>query len=888
MNNYTLGAINQRFDKNGTKIVQLTDVKAGLDGLRKISIQQNREKDSAIALLPYLGERGTYTPSNVFFIDIDTTEGVDNLVDNHEKLFSVIPNILFIQKSFSNKLHICCVHKETYEDPKDWVYNTKLNTLAIVELINKIFGVNYYQLEKGIDTHSFNWTALLYISNNEILFNNMCSPISLDKKSIKTLKMKYEELFEEYKQNSEKVNTDGKYEDGDNADKLKIDRDVKLGEWSGNDLRWRISRIAEEIFGEDAKSWCDRHFYFENGKSIYNKVKEDIPISYRVLEWLMINGYINVKPMELSAQTETNEKTINMDSSEWMSDYIDTILEYIEKERVLTIEAPTGAGKTTMMFKISQHFREPLYIVPYNVTNNLYSPMNIVSSQTSNEYKKGKPNVMIWDQFCIRFRDIDPDIIFIDESHELFLDRTYRDSAIKTMDLLRTCLINGKTRVVFVSATPTAEVQMYNSYVLKFNKPDERDVKFEVHFANDTAKCFMRDLRKGGFDKVCVFSDRDAQLGMANALVKGYDSTIYHSNYRDNVDRLRNTEMLDHKVSFLTCIAFSGLNIRNKNEKILIDIRYVDGEASLHQIMQIVGRFRNNKDITVRIYVDGKYGSDVNLDETFEDARIIIENDSLEVVNDYWKRMNREDVQNSLREIEAFYKGQTIPNLVGVLKKNYPVKLYKDESSDGYSNTDPEKKIQSDLFKKHFLEGTEIDYENKYIKEWYRDLKNISSSFGIDSEPYFKKLIGEDSKKSDRLVSTILKDLDGILRVISFEDAGWEEEKKKREPLLESIKGSKLTKALMARFKKSDEWREKYSGWDIDDVITDYATELALLFGDHQDGRSKGGSVSKRNAVKKITDGINVWDSCKEASNDLGCGLNTITNRIKKGLIWEC
>lgn len=888
MNNYTLGAINKRFDKNGTNIVRLTDIKVGLEGLRKISIEQNRDKNSAIALLPYLGERGTYTPSNVFFIDIDTTEGVDNLVENHEKLFSAVPNILFIQKSFSNKLHICCVHKETYEDPQDWVYNTKINTLAIVEVIKKVFGIDYYHIENGIDTHSFNWTALLYISNNEILFNNMCSPISLTSKSIKSLKEKYEELFEEYKPKVGKIETEGKYEDGDNTDKLKVDRDLKLGEWSGNDLRWRISRIAEELFGEDAKSWCDKHFYFENGKSIYNKVKEEIPISYRVLEWLMISGYINVKSIENQLQTEVNEKTINMESTEWMSDYIPTILEYIKEERVLTIEAPTGAGKTTMMFKISQHFREPLYIVPYNVTNNLYSPMNIVSSQTDNDYKRGKPNVMIWDQFCMRYRDIDPDIIFIDESHELFLDRTYRDSAIKTMDLLRTCLINGKTRVVFVSATPTAEVQMYNSYVLKFIKPDERDVKFEVHFANDTAKCFMRDLRTGGFDKICVFSDRDAQLGMANALVKGYNSTIYHSNYRDNVDRLRNTEMLDHKVSFLTCIAFSGLNIRNNGERILIDIRFVEGEASLHQIMQIVGRFRNNKDITVRVYVDGKYGSDVNLDETFEDARIIIENDSLEVVNDYWKRMNREDVQNSLREIEAFYKGQTIPNIVGILKKNYPVKLYKDESKDGYSNTDPEKRAQSELFKQHILDGSDVDYSNKYIKEWVNCLRNISAMYGVDANKYLKKLLGEDSKKSDRLVSTILNDLDGILGVISFSDESWEEEKKKRQPLLESIKGSKLTKALMARFKKSDEWRERYSGWDINEIVDDYAAALEILFGEHQDARSRGGSATKKNAVKKITDGVNVWDSCKDASNDLNCSIQTISKKIKNGILWQC
>lgn len=886
---YTLGAVNHRYDKNGTKLVELTNIKAGLTKLRSISIEQNRKKDNAIALLPYLGERGTYTPSNVFFIDIDTTEGVDILINNADKLFATIPNILFIQKSHSNKLHICCIHKEKYVNTEDWVYNTKLETFAAIELINKAFGIDYSTIEDGYDTHSFNWTALLYISSNEILFNDLCMPINLNNKTIGALKKKYEEFFvEKTIKNTEKIDTDGKYEDGENGERLKIDRDVNIGEWSGNDIRWRISRIADEIFGEDAKSWCDKHFYYENGKSIYSHVKEEIPISYRVLEWLTIEGYINIKSQEQISQTETNIRTITMEDDEWMSNYVPVILDYITKERVLTIEAPTGAGKTTMLNELVKSYREPLVLVPFNVTNALYKSMNIVSSQTDNEYKRGKANVMIWDQFIMNYRNINPDIIFIDESHTLFLDRSYRDSAIKTMNLLRSLLVDSNTRIVFVSATPTAEIQMYNSFVLKFIKPEKRDVKFEIHFANDAARCFMRDLRIGGFDRICVFSDRDAQLGMANAVIKGYDSTIYHSNFRDNVDRLRDTEMLDHKVSFLTCIAFNGLNIRNTGERLLIDIRYVNGETSLNEIIQIVGRFRRNYDITVRVYVDGKYGSDEDLEEVFEDAKTIIESDSLEVINDYWRRLNREDVQDALREIELFYRSQSIQYIVGTLKNIYKVKLYKDESKDGYNNTDPEKRLQSELFKEYILNNGTVDLNNKYIKEWINDLRKISEKYGVDAREYLKKLLGGDSKKSERLISTILNDLDGILEVQSFDDEGWEEQKKKRQPLIDSIKRSKLVKALMARFKKSDEWREKYKGWEIEDVIDDQAAALEFFFSGMQDARSKGGSVSKINNIKKITDGTNVWDSCKDASIALECGVNTITNRIKKGILWEC
>ena len=167
-------------------------------------------------------------------------------------------------------------------------------------------------------------------------------------------------------------------------------------------------------------------------------------------------------------------------------------------------------------------------------------------------------------------------------------------------------------------------------------KKDERDVKITFCTVNDTFTSILKDIRRGGFDKICVFSDRDAKMLYANCLSEGLDNmTIYHSDFRKNVDQLRRDEKINNRISFLTCIAFNGLNVRNEGEKILIDIRMTQGETSYNEIIQIIGRFRNNKDITVRLYADNKYSEDVDLDMLFNDAKVIVESGSIEVNSEY-------------------------------------------------------------------------------------------------------------------------------------------------------------------------------------------------------------------------------------------------------------
>ena len=267
----TIGMLKTRNRKNGSPITNINS-KDDLEKVRALAV--GKKKENLPVLTAYRGVRGEYKPSNVFFVDIDTKEGVDKIIANPEKLFDNFRNIYFIQKSYSGKLHICGIFAEEFKTAEEWSYMTRIYTAATLYAIKKVYGIDYSKIEKGIDDHSFKYSQLLYVSAENIFFNSKLTPIYFPEEN-KT------QLFEEYpalKPTKKEIKVyqagdlQSKYECGDSTNRICIDRNFKIGELSGNDVRWRISKIATEIFGDDAKEWCDKRFYYGNGLSIFSNV----------------------------------------------------------------------------------------------------------------------------------------------------------------------------------------------------------------------------------------------------------------------------------------------------------------------------------------------------------------------------------------------------------------------------------------------------------------------------------------------------------------------------------------------------------------------------------------------------------------------------------------
>ena len=516
----------------------------------------------------------------------------------------------------------------------------------------------------------------------------------------------------------------------------------------------------------------------------------------------------------------THLEKIELGDDKFMSDYADKIEGHILSTQVLTIKAGTGTGKTTLLKSIAgKYSHKALIVTPYNATNQLYEWSNIVSASNGNEFEPERWNTMIWDQVLKHYNEIERnvDIIFVDESHEVFFE-WWRDSSVGFMQFLKEWKNAGK-KIVLISATPAGEVYSLGANVIEFVRKEKRNVKVNIIKTNDTFSEMNMDMHDNFYDKVCIFSDRDVQSLYARAVVSEMsDVKIYHMKWwKHNVEELKQQEVLSSRVNLLTRVAFNGLNIRNTDERILVDVRYTEGATTWNEIIQIVGRFRDNKNVTLNIYNDGKFKSEENREDEFSNAKTICEGGNAELVSDYQVRMNKKEVQDACKCVDEYKSTWSLEDIKKKLEENGWQVREKEKNMDDkwvVKKKNPLKKQASDLMLSHragemtrveFMKsytGTEME---NYVKEWENDLRELE----MVSEKIVEVAMME-CKKQNTLISTAIDKIKRIKMVTSMEDDMWKKEVEARKGVLEMLKGNDVVKHAMHVFKMNDTIREKY------------------------------------------------------------------------------
>lgn len=810
-------------------------------------------------------------------------------------------------------------------------------SLALVALaIKKVLGVdvrNYGGNDKVLDTSSCKISQRSFLYYSDYRYNETVIPITDGTYDLNssTLKNEYPELFKFTTEEFEVVDLSGTKVSGKVEGKIQLDfsKECIISNFLSA-VEWEQGRILQTLLDIDSR---DRQEYFrKHNQTLENHFKQIIRtsrshknLSERQKETavrLLLRCGVTVeenRTENIEKQEENRTTHIEMDDDKFMSDYVDKVEKFIVKEQVLTISAPTGTGKTTMLEKLTKKYhKNSVILVPFNVTNKLYAWSNIVSSKSESSFEPGKINTMVWDQFVKHYNEIEnspTDVIFVDESHALFLDRTYRDSAVQVWGKFQMWMQRGK-KIVFISATPAGEIQKLNSRVLEFVKKDDRDVKVNILYTNDTLSSLERDLRSNFFDKVCVFSDRDVKILYARLCADGlsHDARIYHSLWRENVEELKRNERLDHRMNLLTCIAFNGLNIRNTGEKICILVRYTEGDTTLNEIIQIVGRFRNNKDITLNIYVDDKFKSFDDLEELFHNAKTITDcEDNAELKSEYFERLSEETVQNSLKEIEAYEKMWTLGRIMSELKSRYLVKIEtvtdKVDEGDIVKRVNPIKRQASELMV-GFLRGemTVGELERRYkgtdmedfILTWRRELNNVKYLAGgcggvIDA-------VVEECGKQNTLVDNAIKKMKRIIWVVGMNEVQWDQEVAGRDGLAKSLKGDKMIKSALSNWRKDDSMREKYAeyvqeyvegsvaGIEVGDpgslfdplfeaVVSDIEKEKVQTF----NNRSVASSKDRKKHLYRCV-AADVSKTKQEWMQELKCNEDRFKYLIKRGL----
>lgn len=307
------------------KDITLTD----LVKLQEFSRGKDKGSQPAIWCCP--DKRSIYSPTRIGFLDIDTVEGVDTVIENRELLFSTASNIVAIQKSFSGKLHIIVLlGYDDIDSEMEWTKQYNLQSAIVLRFIEKLFGFNYLKIEAkpgepAFDYHNSNWRQGLYVSGNEWYFNEFPTSISLCHTDVKKLEEWRGASFDVAKKESNQVHngpielkTDilGGYEINYSGEKLTIDDTYKVGNYSGNELRWRISSLLYNLCGGDtgkAKTIAESLFNrtqknnFNEWKNFYNKGVNTI-----VKEWFIMTF---CKPKPVQAKEEVTINGIPL--SEW-------------------------------------------------------------------------------------------------------------------------------------------------------------------------------------------------------------------------------------------------------------------------------------------------------------------------------------------------------------------------------------------------------------------------------------------------------------------------------------------------------------------------------------------------------------------------------------------
>ena len=886
------------------------------------TIDINAPKGSTGCMAAYnTGVAGDISSTDgVVFTDFDhlPKSYIDLLYEHFEDLAAMCAPLLAINTShsYNNPERVgkddCGIHVmfrsaplEGSEDEISTAYRElAVNASALFsECVHRILGID---LDPYTDGHSDKPTQRLYLNHCDYRYNSLASPLTegtLSKNDWAKLKKKHPAIYKRLgdevkpvkKHEGVKANNAGGFNARINAEgeRITLNRDYNICGFTGNDARWRVANAVYYLAGEDidaAKTIIKNNFENYNEFSFASVEKGT---HAAVLEWVKAN---------LMATYEIPE-------NEYLSYYTDLIVKEFEAHKRILIQAPTGAGKTTLMISLAKKYNAVI-LVPFNSMLKLYEQEShgdivIVGSGYSAEYTKDKPVCMIWD-WAAGF-DLTDRTVISDETHQWFFDRDYRDSAVKTIKKAKEW-----KKLICISATPAGEAEELGLYVMKFTKKRNAIPTRLVNVRYSGG--YIRELienREPGVNYV-VFSDRNAM----NLYQNFPEGCLLHSKKRgsDDFKDVMNKQMLNNNLTFCTAIAYNGLNFRNTGDyKVIVDIEI--GSDTANKIIQAVGRLRNANILEVIVVlsggrekqsvaekvVDNKILKDI--DEKYDGARVVT----------YDRRYTEDDSIEALTTIEKY-----------LLSHNSKPSIIRDLSNEGYftiqEESDDEKRSKlrakqkeatnlkfKEMVKEHNghideLNGEELD---EYATKWKNDMSKLEEDVDID---WVKVLEG---RKEKCMMDTIIKEIRDIYNVCRLSDDQFNEcySNTRCEEALswKDEKGNTLSEQakikVRKRFANAHKIREQYEVVCSEYEVTyDEGDPVERLIGDLLDskvvsrriskelkrkggekGGKTGGRKGKEIVVQDASGKVLKFKTLKDAADKFGVSLNTMRTYIKKG-----
>lgn len=731
---FLIGYTLQGKTANKTPVKQLTnDVLVQLRKRAKTVLENDPEdKVHLPAIYKYVGIKGENFKSDIFFIDIDTTAGVDELLGRWDELCEVVPSIIFAQKSAHGKLHMVCRAYKTYTDKDKYADDFKwfavVVTYAIANYVHG--GYNYYDTkddkgEPAMDMKECEISRSLFVTNHYIYWNPN-EPAQPEYVKTDDMVKKFAKDYPQWfgglhtpKGESVKGDFHGTFTIG-NPHTLEIGSDFVRCGFSGNDLRWKIGNCFNYLCGwnrEKAQKYLDTYFVGRGRRCVPTSNKN---YDRNVMEWLEREFDIMVVDKEVELTTkQPNTNAIKLASDEWVWDKKDEIVETLNNEKKVLLVSNTGTGKTDFIRKYALTHEKTTIVTPFNSMLTQYSgsEFNVISSTTRNDFSYTYTNVTIWDQFVKNWQEIlrNTDTLVLDESHTLFSDRSYRESAVRTINIIND---NFDGKLLCVTATPTKEADLFGINSTLEYRRERKPVTCNIVITANVYGSIKKIVNEhhNGYNKrrLALFDNRYARRAYDEfSYDTGFEKyTLVHSRtlnatksddfgldkfvsppkgYERAVDCIKSEQMNDN-ITFFTSIAYSGLNFNDEDDYDVV-VTYEYGKTDAAYIIQALGRLRKSKNITLWLVAGAESKENyVDIDTRLEwretlDNAIEADDEIAELFSKDWTGDDKyEPTVDVLKELEDYYTNEN--NLKTIVKKlaatGYiaPIRIVKNYSVD--------------------------------------------------------------------------------------------------------------------------------------------------------------------------------------------------------------
>lgn len=918
-------------------------------------------KKQQVNTLLYSGVKGTYSPTDLFFVDIDTEVGVDDIIEHRDTLFSGFPCICWIQKSYRGKLHLIGRFNKVAQDETEWQKLYYVYAFATAYILKELFGYDYYfklkdhKGARAFDESANQWNRIEYLSPNPVYVNTLCTPVTFDTKTINELDKKYN-INDKIK--GVKIATDYSNLQHDFSCYNCTEHDAMyvvnkalakkvLGEeFAGNDMRWMLVCFAKNMFQDDdkAKQWCDKHFIDKFKHSIWmQRTKAIYGIKQRLINWLIAEKLISIdiasNAVDITPIVKESQSVYCIKQGHYIAEFYDVITQHIDTYQRVCIQAPTGVGKTTIIngFESNTSHSDDLLsveksgimglakqynadvVVPFNANNYLYSNLHEVSSMNGEKYDKTKCNVMVIDQYLKYFEESGDKPVIIDESHILYIDRTYRDAVAKLMVLLK----QSNKKIICISATPTGEIDELHLVPLKFT--NERD-NINVTFV-ETDNIFQAEwnmiqsyMSSAKYDRIIVLDNQNnrkiaEECYFVPEYIGNY-TVIRKETIEDNKNPFHNdyiqfkkNELLNKKLTLCTCVAYNGINFKNENEKVLVLCSFHKGDTLSSELIQIMGRVRKSKvDCLVFYNTIDNICEVMGISERIENAikyeSYVQQTQVKDEFLSYNRRLLDKDIREALLRIDNYKIDNAILDKVKkeLLETGYITLFTLKYTTNTKKRAILKKKEADSKYFLKLLRDTSVELEklpvtnekgeeSNYMKQWRKDVLFLVSNYEGITREFILEITDNSSK--NKLIETTLDYLKDVCRICTISEQDYIHYNDCMPYLINMFKDNSLELGRIS-FNHSricnmyDNWKSKISDKKnvevVDELMLEFIkSDVKTKYVEYISKCSVGGTKSR--SYKKITDGTNTYNSVSECAEKYNVPVSTISKALMKNKI---